>query len=119
MKNKLKINCFIHNSLDRYQYHISIYDLQDNLIFDKLIKQDNFVYFIPPYHGVYKIKIIVLEKIPIAIYHTTFLYKPGYDHISFYFYRYNHSPIVIQLTDQYYTGLKIQEGEMRLWQNRM
>lgn len=119
MNEKLKLSCFINNSLDSYQYHFFIYDLRDNLIFDKFINQDNFVYFIPPYCGVYKIKIVIFQRIPQFVYQGAFFYKKNYDRLSFYFNYSSFSPIVIKLTDQYYKGLEIKKGEIKLWQNHM
>lgn len=113
---KIKIKCIVCNSLERYYFHIKIYNVNNKLIAESNI--DNYKPYIItiPYNGIYKVRIsnysIIRDEMIIINEHSP-------NTICYYFYqKKKRKPITIILTDKNYKGLPIEKGEIALWNTK-
>lgn len=115
---KIKIKCLVSNSLDIYKYHIKIYDSKGNIICDSSADDRGVLYFEPKYFEVYKVVVNIRAKIyPNKIIRNVIFTDNGCDTLVFAFKKL--CPIVIKLTDKNYRNLKVEKGEIILWQDHI
>lgn len=117
----LNIKCIIKNTLDRCIFKIRLYDSNDKLIFDGKTNMYGSLDIFNLKCGIYKIEAFGLFCVKPKFYKTK-IYHNGNLEVKLYFDLYetkNNLPIILNLYDKYYEGLKIKEGKIILWQNHI
>ena len=120
----LKIICFTDECFSRDNlFHIKVYDLNNNLIFESDTKKEGYLFFTPPCFGIYKFHITyknsctIKRKVAVI---SLYKNKKFSLYIPFYSSKRQIShPIIINLTDQFYPGLPIKKGEITLCQKNI
>lgn len=110
---KIKIKCLFGNTICSCEYCIKIYDLKNNLVFSTYHNSINNLTVCLD-KGFYKIKIKLKNGLSkckvIAINGSCKVFVFQFNENSS-----NLHPIVLNLTDRFYPGLKIEKGEINLW----
>lgn len=108
----IKIKCILCDTLCLCEYYIKVFDLKNNLIIKKHVIGDLNLRL---KYGTYKVKIRLKDGTfickPIVVRRNlckTYIFK-------FNEYNPNLRPIILTLTDRFYPGLKIEKGEITIW----
>lgn len=109
------------NSLSKYNYNINIYNCDNKLICKSCSDE---LFFYAEYYKIYKIVIYTYNDIyPQKICKDIVLTPINCNIIIFNFNKLDNNskiiPIILNITDKYYKGLKIMKGEINLWQNHI
>lgn len=113
---KVKIRCISYDSICLYRYKVKIYNSRKELIYEKEVINDNFLYVDLEIDELYKIKVIPFYSFNYKIMCKSFIVKKGCCDILFLFNSYNrYFKSKFTLTDSNYKNLEIQKGEIYLW----
>lgn len=119
----IKVKCIIKGTLDRYSFNVKLYDLNDKLIFEG----KTYIYGNLSINnlkcGIYTIEVVSIHDIKPKLYRSK-IYQNGNLDLKLYFDEFKTEtklPIILNLYDKYYNGLKIKTrgGKIILWQNHI
>lgn len=117
----IRLKCIIKRTLDRYSFNVKLYDLNDKLIFkDKTDIYGN-LSINNLRRGIYTIEVVSVYGVKPRLYRTK-IYHNGNLYIMLYFDEYKIKtglPIILNLYDKHYKGLKLKGGKIILWQNHI
>lgn len=118
MNRKVKIKCYLCDTISTYQFHVKIFDERKCLIFDKDTDCLGEAEFFIKKFGVYKI--VIIPKSPLnPRYISKYIYIDNDTKVlpfAFSINCYHEHQIIVELTDRYYSGLPVLKGEVDLWQ---
>lgn len=120
---KIKIKCRVNNEINVYKFHVMIYSKNNKLILNQFTNKVGEIEFKAPYSGIYKI-IIIPEKnfIPNKICTTFFVNKKCCSTLLVTFQKLsinNYHLVTFKITDKHYKGLKVEKGDLIVWQKNI
>lgn len=118
---KIKIKCLKENCVNSSYYYIKVYNSNDELLLDKKIKNEFYLEY--EYNKLYKIVVTTNCCYQNRICKNVYFTKSNeIDTLYFIFSNPKmqyHKKITFKFSDHYYKGLKIEKGEIFLWQNHI
>lgn len=115
----INVKCIIKGTLDRYSFNVKLYDLNDKLIFEGKTDIYGNLSINNLKCGIYTIEVVSIHGIKPRLYRSK-IYHNGNLDLKLYFDEFKTEtklPIILNLYDKYYNGLKIKTrgGKIILW----